>query len=84
MRRSARARARRRVRVRWVECAPVGVAGAHLAGLVFHLPPCQNTKSCIVPHYIWKQALFENMNIVIARSNYEMLAMHSLPAEPQH
>jgi hypothetical protein len=32
----------------------------------------------------WKQALFENMNIVIARSNYEMLAMHTLPAEPQH
>ena len=30
----------------------------------------------------WKQALFENMNIVIARSNYAMLAMHTLPAAP--
>jgi len=27
----------------------------------------------------WKQALFENMNLVIARSNYAMLAMHTLP-----
>ena len=31
---------------------------------------------------VWKQALFENMNIVIARSNYAMLAMHTLPAGP--
>ena len=31
----------------------------------------------------WKQALFENMNIVIARSNNAMLAMHTLPAEPR-